>query len=98
MIERYEFRHKTLLGPRGAMLMCRHEHAGVIDRAVFPGLQRGPHNHTTAGIAVALHEASQPSFRAYARQIVVNAQALAAVLVERLRPRFQWHRQSLDSD
>jgi glycine hydroxymethyltransferase len=75
--------HKTLRGPRGAMLMCNAEHAKAIDRAVFPGLQGGPHNHTTAGIAVALHEASQPSFRAYAHQIVANARALAAALLDR---------------
>ena len=55
--------HKTLRGPRGAMLMSTAEHATAIDKAVFPGLQGGPHNHTTAGIAVALHEAAQPSFR-----------------------------------
>jgi glycine hydroxymethyltransferase len=75
--------HKTLRGPRGAMLMCRTEYAKAIDKAVFPGLQGGPHNHTTAGIAVALLEASQPSFRAYARQVVANAQALADALAER---------------
>ena len=50
--------HKTLRGPRGAMLMTTAEHAMAIDKAVFPGLQGGPHNHTTAGIAVALHEAA----------------------------------------
>ncbi|HEX2295725.1 MAG TPA: serine hydroxymethyltransferase [Actinomycetota bacterium] len=75
--------HKTLRGPRGAMLMCREEHARAIDRAVFPGLQGGPHNHTTAAIAVALHEAAQPDFRAYAHQIVRNAQTLAEGLVQR---------------
>ena len=75
--------HKTLRGPRGGLLMCKAEHAKAIDRAVFPGLQGGPHNHTTAGVAVALHEASTDAFRAYARQIVANAQALAAGLVER---------------
>jgi len=75
--------HKTLRGPRGAMLMSTAERAGPIDKAVFPGLQGGPHNHTTAGIAVALHEAAQPSFRGYAHQVVANAQALAAALVER---------------
>jgi glycine hydroxymethyltransferase len=75
--------HKTLRGPRGAMLLCTAEHAKAIDRAVFPGLQGGPHNHTTAGIAVALHEASQASFRDYAHQVVVNAKALAAALVDR---------------
>jgi glycine hydroxymethyltransferase len=75
--------HKTLRGPRGAMLMTTAEHATAIDKAVFPGLQGGPHNHTTAGIAVALHEAAQPSFPAYGHQIVANAKALAAALTER---------------
>jgi glycine hydroxymethyltransferase len=69
--------HKTLRGPRGAMLLCREALARDIDKAVFPGLQGGPHNHTTAGIAVALHEASMPSFRDYAHQVVRNARALA---------------------
>jgi len=75
--------HKTLRGPRGAMIMTDAEHASPIDKAVFPGLQGGPHNHTTAGIAVALHEAAAPSFRAYAAQVVANAAALAVALRER---------------
>ena len=75
--------HKTLRGPRGGMLMCKAEHAKAIDRAVFPGLQGGPHNHTTAGIAVALKEAQAESFKTYAHQIVANAKALAAALVEK---------------
>jgi len=75
--------HKTLRGPRGAMIMCTAEHAKALDKAVFPGLQGGPHNHTTAGIAVALHEAAQPGFRSYARQVVANAKALAAALLDR---------------
>ncbi|MFJ5988013.1 serine hydroxymethyltransferase [Lentzea sp. NPDC092896] len=75
--------HKTLRGPRGAMILCDAEHAKAIDRAVFPGLQGGPHDHTTAAIAVALHEASQPEFREYAHMIVKNAQALAEALLER---------------
>jgi glycine hydroxymethyltransferase len=75
--------HKTLRGPRGAMLMCAREHASVIDRAVFPGLQGGPHNHTTAAIAVALQEALRPDFTDYARQTVANATALADALLER---------------
>ncbi|MDA5285219.1 serine hydroxymethyltransferase [Streptomyces sp. NPDC054904] len=75
--------HKTLRGPRGAMLMCREEHAKAIDKAVFPGLQGGPHNQTTAGIAVALHEAAQPSFTAYAHAVVANAKALAGELSAR---------------
>src|SRR5271165_2448377 len=75
--------HKTLRGPRGAMIMSTAEHAAALDKAVFPGLQGGPHNHTTAAIAVALREAAQPSFRAYARQIVANASALADALQAR---------------
>jgi glycine hydroxymethyltransferase len=75
--------HKTLRGPRGAMILSDAEHATAVDRAVFPGLQGGPHNHTTAAIAVALHEAAQPEFGTYAHQIVANAKALAAALAER---------------
>lgn len=74
--------HKTLRGPRGAMLMSLARHASALDRAVFPGLQGGPHNHTTAAIAVTLHEAATPSFRQYAHQIVANARALADTLLE----------------
>jgi glycine hydroxymethyltransferase len=75
--------HKTLRGPRGGMILCREAHAKAIDRAVFPGLQGGPHNHTTAAIAVALREAATPEFRAYAHQVVRNARALAEALIER---------------
>jgi glycine hydroxymethyltransferase len=75
--------HKTLRGPRGGMLMCKAPHAGAIDKAVFPGLQGGPHNQTTAGIAVALKEASTDAFKKYAHVIVENAQALAAELAAR---------------
>ncbi len=75
--------HKTLRGPRGGMILCRKELAKDIDKAVFPGLQGGPHNHTTAAIAVALHEATQPAFAEYAHQIVKNAKALAAELLAR---------------
>jgi glycine hydroxymethyltransferase len=75
--------HKTLRGPRGAMLMCTQEHAKRIDRAVFPGLQGGPHNATTAAIAVALKEAATEDFKAYAAQIVANAKALAGALLDR---------------
>ena len=75
--------HKTLRGPRGGMILCDGAHAKAIDRAVFPGLQGGPHNHTTAAIAVALKEAATSEFRAYAQQIVTNAKALAAALLER---------------
>jgi glycine hydroxymethyltransferase len=75
--------HKTLRGPRGGMIMCKQAHQKAIDKAVFPGLQGGPHNHTTAALAVALQEAHQPSFKEYAAQIVRNAKALAEALVER---------------
>jgi glycine hydroxymethyltransferase len=75
--------HKTLRGPRGGMLMCKQQHASAIDKAVFPGLQGGPHNQTTAGIAVALREASTDTFKRYAHAIVENAKALAAALSER---------------
>ncbi|GAA3556849.1 serine hydroxymethyltransferase [Amycolatopsis ultiminotia] len=75
--------HKTLRGPRGAMILSDAEHAKAVDKAVFPGLQGGPHNHTTAAIAVALGEAQQPSFSEYAHTVVANAKALAEALVER---------------
>ncbi len=75
--------HKLLRGPRGALILCKEEHASAIDRAVFPGLQGGPHNHTTAAIAVALYEASQPAYTEYCRQVVANACALAQGLMER---------------
>ena len=75
--------HKTLRGPRGAMIMTTAEHASRVDKAVFPGLQGGPHNHTTAAIAVALREAAQPAFSDYAHQVVANAKALAAALLDR---------------
>ena len=73
--------HKTLRGPRGGMILCRSAHASALDKAVFPGLQGGPHDHTTAGIAVALHEASQPAFREYAQNVVKNAAVIAAELM-----------------
>ncbi len=73
--------HKTLRGPRGAILMTNDEEiAKKIDRAVFPGLQGGPHDHTTAAIAVALNEASTTSFKKYGQQIARNAKALAKSL------------------
>jgi len=75
--------HKTLCGPRGGMLLCKEEHKKAIDRAIFPGLQGGPHNHTTAALAVAFKQAATEQFKTYAHQIVDNAKALAAGLVER---------------
>lgn len=76
--------HKTLRGPRGAMLMSNtEEHAKKLDRAVFPGLQGGPHNNTTAAIAVACQEASLPEFKIYAANVVANAKHLAQKLLEK---------------
>ena len=74
--------HKTLRGPRGAMIMCKAEYADKIDRAVFPGLQGGPFLHTIAARAVAFKEASEPAFKTYQAQIVKNAKALAGRLME----------------
>lgn len=75
--------HKTLRGPRGAIVMCKEEYGEVIDKAVFPGLQGGPHNHTTAGIAVALEEAKSKEFKEYAKQVVLNSKALANSLIDK---------------
>jgi glycine hydroxymethyltransferase len=75
--------HKTLRGPRGAVIMCNEEYGEVIDKAVFPGLQGGPHNHTTAGIAVALKEAQSEEFKEYSKQIVKNAKVLADTLSDK---------------
>ncbi len=75
--------HKTLRGPRGAIIMCKEEFAEKIDKAVFPGLQGGPHNHINAAKAVAFKEALEPEFKDYAEQIVKNAKALAETLMEK---------------
>jgi glycine hydroxymethyltransferase len=75
--------HKTLRGPRGGIIMCDDKHRAAIDKAVFPGLQGGPHNGTTAAIAVAAREASSDAFKQYAHAIVQNAKALAEVLLSR---------------
>ncbi len=74
--------HKTLRGPRGGMVMCKQDHAKLIDKAVFPTLQGGPHNNTTAAIAVALKEASTNDFKVYAKQVVNNAKVLAHKLLD----------------
>ena len=73
--------HKTLRGPRGGLILCNAQHAAAIDKAVFPGLQGGPHCHVTAAKAVAFKEALDPSFATYAHQIVANARALGEALV-----------------
>ncbi len=74
--------HKTLRGPRSAMIMCKSQLAAAIDKAVFPGLQGGPHEHTIAAKAIAFQEALQPEFQEYASQVVKNAQVLAKTLQE----------------
>ncbi len=74
--------HKTMRGPRGAMILCKEKFAEAIDKAVFPGMQGGPHDHETAAKAVALQEAMQPEFKEYAKQIVKNAKALAKGLID----------------
>lgn len=74
--------HKTLRGPRGAVIFSRKELSDKIDRAVFPGMQGGPHNNTTAGIAVAFAEAMKPDFKKYAENVVKNAIALSEYLKE----------------
>jgi len=75
--------HKTLRGPRGAMIMCRQEFAKAIDSSVFPGMQGGPHDHITAAKAVAFGEALTPDFKNYARQIIKNAQIMSLEFIKR---------------
>ncbi|TSC72480.1 MAG: glycine hydroxymethyltransferase [Parcubacteria group bacterium Gr01-1014_38] len=74
--------HKTLRGPRGGVIVSRREHSAAIARAVFPGIQGGPHDHVTAAKAVCFQEALQPEFSVYARQVVANARSLAERLAE----------------
>jgi len=74
--------HKTLRGPRGAMIMCKEEFAKQVDRAVFPGMQGGPHDHITASKAVAFLEASQDEFKEYAKKVIKNAQALSDEMIK----------------
>lgn len=75
--------HKTLRGPRGGMILCKEEYAKAIDKAIFPGTQGGPLEHVIAAKAVALKEAMEPSFKAYAEQVVKNAKAMAETLTSR---------------
>lgn len=74
--------HKTLRGPRGAMIMCREEHAKAIDKSVFPGWQGGPLMHSIAAKAVAFKEALEDDFKAYSAQVVANARAMAKTLTD----------------
>jgi len=75
--------HKTLRGPRGAIIMCKEQYAKQVNSAVFPGMQGGPHDHITAAKAVAFAEALKPEFTEYAKQIIVNAQTMAAEFMTR---------------
>lgn len=75
--------HKTLRGPRGAIIMCKEKFASAIDKAVFPGVQGGPHDHINAAKAVAFGEALKPSFKKYTGQVIANAKALSSALQKR---------------
>lgn len=75
--------HKTLRGPRGAMIMCKESFASAIDKAVFPGVQGGPHDHINLAKAVAFAEALKPDFQDYSAQVIKNAQAMAGELQKR---------------
>lgn len=72
--------HKTLRGPRGGMIMCKAKYAKAVDKAVFPGLQGGPHDHQIAALAATLGEAMKPEFKEYAKQIRTNAKVLCEAL------------------
>lgn len=74
--------HKTLRGPRGALILCKEEHKKAIDRAVFPGMQGGPLDHVIAGKAVCFQEAMQPEFKTYQAQVIKNAKSLADSLLD----------------
>lgn len=74
--------HKTLRGPRGAVIMCREQFAKQVDRAVFPGMQGGPHEHIIAAKAVAFGEALKPEFKQYAKQVIANAKTMAEEFVK----------------
>ncbi len=75
--------HKTLRGPRGALIMCKEKYAKQVDRAVFPGMQGGPHDNVTAAKAVAFGEALKPEFQEYSRQVILNAKALSQALINK---------------
>ena len=75
--------HKTLRGPRGAIIMAKEQYTAELNRAVFPGLQGGPHDHINAAKAVAFREALDPSFQVYSAQVIKNAKALAGELMQR---------------
>lgn len=74
--------HKTLRGPRGAFILCKEQFAKQVDRAVFPGMQGGPHDHITAAKAVAFKEALEPEFKIYSQQVIKNSQTMANKFIE----------------
>lgn len=74
--------HKSLRGPRGGLIVCKKEHAKTVDRAVFPGLQGGPHMHSIAGIAITLQKAMTDEFKEYGAQVLKNAKTLAQTLMD----------------
>ncbi|MDO4301338.1 MAG: serine hydroxymethyltransferase [Clostridia bacterium] len=74
--------HKTLRGPRGGLILCKEEHAKLIDKSIFPGIQGGPLMHVIAAKAVCLGEALKPEFKEYAKQVVANAKVLSERLIE----------------
>lgn len=75
--------HKTLRGPRGGMIMCKEKYAKAIDRAVFPGLQGGPHDHVNAAKAICFQEILTSDYKAYAQQVIANAKKLGETLADR---------------
>jgi glycine hydroxymethyltransferase len=74
--------HKSLRGPRGGMILCKKDHAKGVDQSVFPGLQGGPHMNQVAATAVTLKLAAEQPFKVYAAQVLKNAKALAAALMD----------------
>ena len=74
--------HKTLRGPRGGLILCKKEHAALLDKKVFPGMQGGPLMHIIAAKAVCLQEAMQPEFKEYAKQIIANCAVMSNTLKE----------------
>jgi glycine hydroxymethyltransferase len=75
--------HKTLRGPRGAFILCKEKFAKQVDRAVFPGMQGGPHDHITAAKAVSFKEALEPEFKTYCQQVIKNAQKMAEEFIKK---------------
>ncbi|MGL5916917.1 MAG: serine hydroxymethyltransferase, partial [Culicoidibacterales bacterium] len=74
--------HKTLRGPRGGLIFCKHVYAEQLNRSIFPGMQGGPLQHVIAAKAIAAFEAMQPEYRVYQRQVILNAQAFAQAMID----------------